>query len=242
VSGGDYLTDIGTWTQGEVARRRTTRSFGAALAGSRLSVIAEIKRASPSEGAIAPEASPIPIAKSYEAGGAAAISVLTSRRDFGGSLADLEAVRGAVDLPLLAKDFFVDPWQVVEARTHGADAILLILALVDDVLAGDLIQAAEDHDMDVLCEVHTVAELRRALDLACPIIGVNARDLATLKVDADAGTKLLRAVPHGFLTVAESGIRSAGDARAARDAGAAAVLVGTALMRDPSLLEALVRL
>ena len=198
-----YLDDIGQWTQGEVARRRTTRSFGAALGGDRLSIIAEVKRASPSTGAIARDANPVAIAKAYEAGGAAAISVLTSERDFGGTLADLEAVRRAVDVPLLAKDFYIDPWQVVEARTHGADAILLILAMVEDGLARELMQAAEDHDMDVLAEVHDLHDLRRAFDLGCPIIGVNARNLQTLAVDLDNQRRLLRAIPHGFVVVAE---------------------------------------
>jgi indole-3-glycerol phosphate synthase len=238
----DYLSDIGAWTASEVARRRETRHFAAALAGPGLSVIAEIKRASPSQGTILKEANPVAIAKAYEAGGAAAISVLTSGRDFGGSLADLEAVRAAVDVPLLAKDFFVDPWQVVEARTHGADAILVIMGLVDDTLAQDLAQQAEDLEMDVLCEVHTEDELRRALDLAFPLIGVNARDLSTLAVDPARGRSLLGAIPAAYVRVAESGIASAEDAERARDAGAHAVLVGTALMRAPGLLADLVRL
>jgi indole-3-glycerol phosphate synthase len=235
-----YLDDIGNWTHGEIAKRRETRSLGAALAADGLSVIAEFKRASPSEGQIAPAANPVAVTKAYEAAGAAAISVLTSERDFGGSLADLEAVRRAVDVPLLAKDFFVDPWQVVEARTHGADAILIIFALVADDLARELIQAAEDHDMDVLAEVHDPAELARALRLGCPIIGVNARNLETLAVDLAAGNRLLQSIPTGFLRVAESGVSSGADARAARAAGADAALVGTALMRDPGLLEELV--
>jgi indole-3-glycerol phosphate synthase len=235
-----YLDDIGNWTQGEIARRRETRSLGAALSPDGLSVIAEFKRASPSEGQIAPTANPVAVAKAYEAGGAAAISVLTCERDFGGSLADLEAVRRAVDVPLLAKDFFVDPWQVVEARTHGADAILVIFALVADDLARELIQAAEDHDMDVVAEVHDEVELARALRLGCPIIGVNARDLQTLAVDLPRGHRLLQSVPAGFIRIAESGVASGADARAAHAAGADAALVGTALMRNPGLLEELV--
>ena len=160
-----------------------------------------MKRASPSQGAIARDANPVAVAKAYEAAGAAAISVLTSERDFGGSLADLEAVRRAVDVPLLAKDFFVDPWQVIEARTHGADAILVIIALVEDGLAQELALQAEDLDMDVLCEVHTEDELRRALHLGFPLIGVNARNLDTLEVDPVAGQqRLLRAVPPAYVT------------------------------------------
>jgi indole-3-glycerol phosphate synthase len=237
-----YLQDIGNWTAGEVARRRETRHFAGAIAGEGLSIIAEVKRASPSQGAIARDANPVATAKAYEAAGAAAISVLTSERDFGGSLADLEAVRRAVDVPLLAKDFYVDPWQVIEARTHGADAILVILALVEDELALELQQQAEDLDMDVLCEVHTEDELRRALTLGFPVVGANARNLDTLEVDPAQGHNLLRAIPRGYVRVAESGIASKQDALAAKAAGANAALVGTALMRDPALIQELVGL
>jgi indole-3-glycerol phosphate synthase len=237
-----YLQDIGNWTAGEVARRRDTRHFAGAIAGEGLSIIAEVKRASPSEGAIARDANPVAIAKAYEAAGAAAISVLTSERDFGGSLADLEAVRKAVDVPLLAKDFYVDPWQVIEARTHGADAILVILAMVEDGLALELQQQAEDLDMDVLCEVHSEDELRRALTLGFPVVGANARNLDTLEVNRAQGHDLLRAIPRGYVRVAESGIASKEDALAAKAAGANAALVGTALMRDPGLIQELVGL
>jgi indole-3-glycerol phosphate synthase len=237
-----YLQEIGAWTQQEVARRRETRPFAGALhEPGRVKVIAEIKRASPSEGPIAPGADAAEVARRYEAGGAAAISVLTSARDFAGSLLDLARVRAVTDLPLLAKDFFIDPYQVVEARAHGADAILVLLALVEDDLAQDLIQAAEDHQMDVLCEVHNEAELRRALDLGCPLIGVNARDLATLSVTPSDQRRLLGAVPPGYIAVAESGVASRADLDAAGAAGASAALVGTALMRDPALLEELTR-
>lgn len=237
----DYLQDIGAWTAAEVAARRRTRSLLEALGRTEsLSVIAEFKRSSPSQGAIRSDADPAETARAYAEAGAAAISVLTSERDFGGRLADLDAVRAAVELPILAKDFFISPWQVTEARAHGADAILLLLALVADDLARDLITTAEEHDMDVLCEVHTVDELRRALTLGCPIIGVNARDLSTLEVDPIRQRGLLSSVPPGYVTVAESGIESAADARAAQEAGARAVLVGTSIMRDPQLLEEIV--
>jgi indole-3-glycerol phosphate synthase len=234
-----YLEDIGRWTAGEVAKRRETRHFAAAIAGEGLSIIAELKRASPSQGTILRDANPVAIAKAYEAGGAAAISVLTSERDFGGTLADLEAVRKAVDIPLLCKDFFVDPWQVVEARTHGADAVLVIMALVTDELALELQQQADDLEMDVLCEVHDEEQLRRALSLGFPIVGVNARNLETMQVDQAAALKLLRSVPAGYVRVAESGIDSRAAATMARDAGANACLVGTALMREPGLLQEL---
>jgi indole-3-glycerol phosphate synthase len=225
-----------------VERRRETRPFAGALhEPGRVKVIAEIKRASPSEGPIAPNADAAEVARRYEAGGAAAISVLTSGKDFAGSLLDLAKVRQVTDLPLLCKDFFVDPYQVVEARAHGADAILVLLALVEDSLAQDLIQAAEDHQMDVLCEVHNEGELRRALDLGCPLIGVNARDLSTLSVEPTDQRRLLGAVPPGYISVAESGVSSRADLDAAGAAGASAALVGTALMRNPDLLAELTR-
>ncbi len=237
-----YLQEIGAWTQREVERRRETRPFAGALhEPGRVKVIAEIKRASPSEGPIAPNADATEVARRYEAGGAAAISVLTSGKDFAGSLLDLARVRQVTDLPLLCKDFFVDPYQVVEARAHGADAILVLLALVDDHLAQDLIQAAEDHQMDVLCEVHDEAELRRALDLGCPLIGVNARNLSTLSVEPTDQRRLLGAIPAGYIGVAESGVSTRADLDAAGAAGASAALVGTALMRNPDLLTELTR-
>ncbi len=235
-----YLQEIGAWTQQEVARRRQTRPFAGALhEPGRVKVIAEIKRASPSEGPIAPSADAAEVARRYDADGAAAISVLTSAKDFAGSLLDLARVRQVTDLPLLCKDFMVDPYQVVEARAHGADAILVILALVEDSLARDLIQAAEDHEMDVLCEVHDEEELRRALVLGCPVIGVNARNLQTLKVDPTLQRQLLGSVPAGFVSVAESGVASRADLDAAGAAGASAALVGSALMRNPDLLREL---
>ncbi|MSO47696.1 MAG: indole-3-glycerol-phosphate synthase [Thermoleophilia bacterium] len=237
-----YLQEIGAWTHREVARRRETRPLAGALyEEGRVRVIAEIKRASPSEGPIAPSADAADVARHYEAGGAAAISVLTSPRDFAGSLLDLACVRAVTDLPLLCKDFFVDPYQVGEARAHGADAILVLLALVDDSLAADLIQAAEDHQMDVLCEVHDEAELARALALGCPLIGINARNLATLTVEPILQRTLLSSVPKGFIAVAESGVTNRADLDAAGKAGASAALVGTALMRNPDLLLELTR-
>jgi indole-3-glycerol phosphate synthase len=237
-----YLDEIGAWTRERLDERRETRSLAASLLehGSS-SVIAEVKRASPSQGAIAQGADPAGVAQQYAADGAAAISVLTSGRDFGGSYADLAAVRAVVDLPILCKDFFVDVWQVTEARVHGADVILVLLALVEDALAVDLIQAAEDLEMEAIVEVHSGPELERALDLGTPIIGVNARDLATLEIDRARQIELLRRLPGGLLRIAESGIETPDHARTARDAGADALLVGTALMRDPALLPALVR-
>jgi indole-3-glycerol phosphate synthase len=167
--------------------------------------------------------------------------VLTSERDFGGSYADLAAVRAAVDVPVLCKDFMVDVWQVTEARVYGADAILVILALTEDDLAADLMQAAEDQHMDALVEVHDEDELQRALQLGAVLIGVNARDLRTLEIDREHQAHLLKLLPTGYLRVAESGIESAAHAAGALAAGADALLVGTALMRDPELLPTLIR-
>jgi indole-3-glycerol phosphate synthase len=237
---GSYLSGIAAWTREQLEERRRTRSLAAALLQQgRGAVIAEVKRSSPSEGSIAPEADPASVARRYVEGGAAAVSVLTSARDFGGSYADLAAVRAAVDVPLLCKDFVVDTWQVTEARVHGADAVLVILALVDDDLARDLVQAAEDLEMEALVECHDEDEIQRALLLGAPIVGVNARDLTTLEVDRGRQASLLRSLPHGLLRVAESGIETPAHAAAALAAGADALLVGTALMRDPGLLAAL---
>ena len=199
-------------------------------------MIAEVKRSSPSQGEIAPgRGSGRPSPGSTPQDGAAAISVLTSARDFGGSYADLAAVRAVVDVPLLCKDFFVDVWQVTEARVHGADAILVLLALVEDSLAADLIQAAEDLEMEALVEVHSGHELERALDLGTPDHRrQRARPDARSRSIAGARSSSCAVCPRGLLRIAESGIETPDHARAARDAGADALLVGTALMRDPA--------
>jgi indole-3-glycerol phosphate synthase len=218
-----------------------TRGFAAALAGGdHVAVIAEIKRGSPSEGAIAPDADVAARVRGYEAGGAAAMSVLCARRDFAGSLDDLRAARAAGELPAIAKDFTVFPEQVAAQRLAGADAILVILALVTDDEARRLIETARLLGMDALVETHDEVELERALSMEARIVGVNARDLQTLAIDRDRQLELVRSIPEGVLAVAESGIGSRADVEAARDAGAAAVLVGTALMRRPELLSELV--
>jgi indole-3-glycerol phosphate synthase len=237
-----YLEGIASWTYERLEERRRTRSLAAALLEARPNgVVAEVKRASPSEGAIDLGISPTALAREYVERGASAVSVLTSERDFGGTLRDLADVRDAVEVPLLAKDFFVDVWQVTEARAYGADAILVILALVTDELAADLIQAAEDLEMEALIEIHDEDELERAVGLGSPLIGVNARDLATLEIDLGRQAHLLSALPSGLLRVAESGIETGEQAARARAAGADALLVGTALVHNPSLLDELVR-
>jgi indole-3-glycerol phosphate synthase len=179
-------------------------------------------------------------ARAYAGGGAAAMSVLCAQRDFGGSLDDLTAARRVVDLPAIAKDFTVFPEQVAAQRLAGADAILVILAMVSDDEARRLLQAAELLGMDALVETHSAEEVERALGLEAGVIGVNARDLDTLAVDRERQLELVAGLPDSVVRVAESGVSSRADVEAARDAGADAVLVGTALMRTPGLLAELV--
>jgi indole-3-glycerol phosphate synthase len=210
---------------------RPPLDFRAALEAGPLSVIAEVKRASPSAGVIAAQIDPVAQAKSYEAGGAAAISVLTERSYFHGSLLDLQAIRLEVGVPLLRKDFLVDPVQVIEARAHGADAVLLIVASLDDDELAAMMATAVDLRLGVLVESHSDADLRRALATDAPVIGVNARDLETLHVDFDAALKRLATIPGDRVAVLESGVNTTERARAAVKAGASAILVGEALMR-----------
>jgi indole-3-glycerol phosphate synthase len=213
------------------------RGFAAALtAGAHVAVIAEVKRASPSQGAIAPEASIADTAAHYATGGAAAMSVLCAERDFGGSLEHLAEARAASPLPAIAKDFTLFPEQVAAQRLAGADAILVILAMVSDTEAARLIELAATFGMDALVEVHDAAESARAVGLGAAVVGVNARDLETMEIDTAHQRELIAALPSTVTRVAESGIESRTDVEAARDAGADAVLVGTALMRNPALL------
>ena len=196
------------------------------------SVIAEVKRRSPSKGDLADIADPAALAREYAAGGAAAISVLTEQRRFGGSLDDLRAVRAAVDTPLLRKDFIVTPYQLVEARAAGADlALLIVAALTDDQLRG-LYDEARGLGLTVLVEVHDEAETERAVALGAELIGVNARNLKTLAVDGDTFGRLAPLVPDDRVKVAESGIFGPDDVRRFVAEGARAVLVGEALVRD----------
>jgi indole-3-glycerol phosphate synthase len=212
----------------------------ALLAGPTVAVIAEIKRASPSAGPIAPAADVAQTARRYARGGAAALSVLCASRDFGGSRDDLAAVRRASPLPLLAKDFTLFPEQVAAQRLAGGDAALVILSLVSDDEARRLVETARLLSMDVLVETHDEVEVERALALEAGVVGVNARDLNTLRIDRERQLELLAGLPETVVRVAESGIAARADVEAARDAGADAVLVGTALMREPELLADLV--
>jgi indole-3-glycerol phosphate synthase len=214
-----------------------TRGFRAALArppAGPLHAIAEIKRASPSAGPIRPGADPAAIACDYRDGGASAISVLTDERYFDGRLEFLAAARAAVDLPLLRKDFLIDPYQVIEARAAGADAVLLIVAALDGGQLGELMATAAALGLDALVEVHDEAEAERALAAGTTLLGINHRDLATFTIDLGLSERLLLRLPDSVLVVAESGIRGRREVDRLAAAGAAAILVGEHLMRAPS--------
>ncbi len=198
----------------------------AALRQPGVSVIAEVKRASPSKGPLAEIADPADLATDYAAGGAAVISVLTEQRRFGGSLSDLDAVRTAVQIPLLRKDFVVTDYQIHEARAHGADLVLLIVAALEQPLLRDLHQLIGELGMTALVEVHDAPELDRALDVGAAVMGVNARDLKTLTVDRSLFAQLAPQIPEGVVSIAESGVRGPHDVLAYAAAGADAVLVG----------------
>jgi indole-3-glycerol phosphate synthase len=245
-----FLTDFVTELRRELAERPLddgallarasarppARGFAAALRASDPALIAEVKRASPSAGPIDDRADPVARALAYADGGAAAISVLTEPRHFHGSLADLEAVRVSVQLPVLRKDFLVHPAQVIEARAHGADAVLLITASLTDPELASMLAAARDLGMDALVEAHSDEELDRAMASGAEVIGVNARDLESLEVDVEAALRRLQRIPDDRIGVLESGVRRRDDVQAAVRAGASAILVGEALMRadDPS--------
>lgn len=193
-------------------------------------VVAEVKRSSPSKGALAAIGDPAGLARDYEAGGAAVISVLTERRRFGGSLEDLDAVRAAVDVPLLRKDFVTTSYQVWEARAHGADVVLLIVAALEQPALVSLVERVHSLGMTALVEVHDVEEVARAVDAGARVVGVNARDLRTLHVDRSTFAAVRPAVPAGVVVVAESGVRGSHDVFDYARAGADAVLVGEALV------------
>lgn len=213
---------------------RGLRAALARPAGAPIRVLSEIKRASPSAGPIRPGADPAAIAAEYEAAGAAAISVLTDRRYFDGDLAFLARCRAAVALPLLRKDFIIDPYQVAESRAAGADAILLIAAALAPAQLAELAAAAAAHGLDVLVEVHAEGELGAALAAGATLVGVNHRDLKTLRMDMSLTPVIAARLLPGVVLVAESGIRTAEDVERLGAAGAHAVLVGEHLMRAPS--------
>jgi indole-3-glycerol phosphate synthase len=198
----------------------------AALMQPGVAVIAEVKRSSPSKGALAAIADPAGLAEDYEAGGASVISVLTERRRFGGSLADLEAVRARVDVPLLRKDFVVSSYQLWEARAYGADLVLLIVAALEQEALISLLERTVSLGMTPLVEVHDEEELTRALEAGARLVGVNARNLKTLEVDRGVFGRLSPLIPDGVVKIAESGVRGPHDLLAYAAHGADAVLVG----------------
>jgi indole-3-glycerol phosphate synthase len=200
-----------------------------------ISVIAEVKRASPSGGVLAEITDPAALAADYEAGGAATISVLTEQRRFGGSMADLQAVRNAVSVPVLCKDFIVSSYQLWEARAAGADLALLVVAALNDNELVGLVDRARSIGLTPLVEVHDAEQLARAVDAGADLIGVNARDLTTLEVDRHTFARLAPRVPHGIVRVAESGVRGPHDVLEYARSGADVVLVGETLVKgkDP---------
>ena len=248
----DILAKIATYKREEVAARQavrpqssveadawvaeTPRGFRAALernhAPGRLALIAEIKKASPSKGIIREDFAPPALARAYERGGAACLSVLTDGPSFMGADSYLEAARNATALPCIRKDFLVDPWQVAESRALGADAILVILAMIDDALAAALMSEAARFGMDALVEVHDEAEMERAGALGATLVGVNNRDLKTFTVDLAITERLAARAPKGALLVTESGLFTAADAARLESSGARAMLVGESLMRQ----------
>ena len=248
----DIRSKIAAYKREEVAARKAVRSQGdidaaaraadaprgfkaaleAAHAPGRLALIAEIKKASPSKGLIRADFDPPVLARAYQVGGAACLSVLTDAPSFQGHEDYLVAARAAVALPAIRKDFLVDPWQVAESRALGADAILVILAMVDDSLAGELMSEAARLDMDALVEVHDEAEMARAAMLGATLVGVNNRDLRTFVTDLDATRRLAAQAPEIALLVTESGIATSADVAMLERSGAKAMLVGESLMRQ----------
>ena len=254
----DILAEIAAYKKIEVAERMVRRSQGqveadakaaspprgfaraleAAHAPGRLALIAEIKKASPSRGLIRADFDPPALARAYEAGGAACLSVLTDGPSFMGSEAFLQAARDATALPCIRKDFMIDPWQIAESRALGADCILVILAMVDDSLAGELMAEAERWGMDALVEVHDEAEMERAVRQGARLAGVNNRDLRTFEVDLANTERLAALAPPGALLVTESGIFTPADVERLERCGAKAMLVGESLMRQADVQAA----
>jgi indole-3-glycerol phosphate synthase len=251
----DVLSRIADYKRTDVAERKAARSqadvdaaakaaapprgFARALASAPgLALIAEVKKASPSKGLIRADFDPPVLARAYESGGASCLSVLTDGPSFQGADEYLQQARAATALPVLRKDFLVDPWQVAESRSLGADAILVILAMIDDTLAAELMSEAARLGMDALVEVHDEAEMARAGQLGATLVGVNNRNLRTFVTDLATTERLAPLAPQGALLVGESGIFTAEDTARLRAAGAKAMLVGESLMRQADVTAA----
>ena len=226
----------GQWEKRAEQQHRGRRDLRAALVARTPAIIAEVKKASPSKGLLAANFDPVRIASAYERGGAAALSVLTDEEFFQGNLGDLQAARATVALPVLRKDFTIAPEQVLEAAAHGADAILLIAAILTEREMRDFREAAATFGMSALVEVHNQRELEMAIDSGSEIIGVNNRDLTTFEVSLETSLRLAEHFPKGVVRVSESGIHDASDIAALRAAGYTAFLVGEHLMKsgDPA--------
>jgi indole-3-glycerol phosphate synthase len=209
------------------------------LSRNEMNVIAEVKRSSPSKGDLAPITDPAALAEKYQEAGAAAVSVLTEQRRFGGSLADLDAVRSRIEIPVLRKDFMVDEYQFLEARAHGADIVLLIVAALSKSQLKDFYDLATELGMASLVEVHTQSELESAMDISPRIVGVNSRNLKTLEVSASVFEELIPAIPSSVIRVAESGISTHADVAQAQKAGATAILVGESLVKSGDPISAM---
>jgi indole-3-glycerol phosphate synthase len=209
------------------------RDFPAALTRDSLNIIAELKPASPSKGILRDPFNPVELARTLEAAGAAVLSVLTESEFFRGSLKNLRDARNSVKLPVFRKDFIFDPWQVWETRANDADSFLLIVAALDDQLLGDLVALGRELKMEPLVEVHTPAELERALVAGARIIGVNNRDLKTLDVRVETSFDLIERIPDACIAVSESGLRTNDDLTRLRNAGFDAFLIGESLMLSP---------
>jgi indole-3-glycerol phosphate synthase len=217
-----------------LARPAALDALSALAPAGRVKIIAEVKRSSPSRGALAEIPDPALLASRYETGGASAISVLTEGRRFGGSLQDLEQVRDTVSIPVLRKDFIGEPYQVLEARASGADLVLLIVAALDQRTLVELHALVGELGMTALVETHSADEVSRALDLGAQVVGVNARDLTTFELDRDLFGRLADSIPAGVVRIAESAVKTADDVAHYRRAGADVVLVGEALVTgDP---------
>jgi indole-3-glycerol phosphate synthase len=246
----EILATIADHVRGVIARRRreapvealrdrplfqaATRGFARSLAGSRRRIVAEVKKASPSKGLIRADFNPVAIAKDYAAHGASAISVLTEERFFQGSLDYLAEIHGAVQVPLLRKDFTLDPYQLIESKSYGADAVLLIAAMLDASLMRDLGVQARALGLDVIVEIHTERELAAAIDSGAQVIGINNRDLKTFVVDLSVTERLAPLLPPATPAVCESGIDSLEQIRRIEKYGIHVFLIGESLMRAPA--------